>query len=227
MSKNKTSSCPSFVFSFFAREHFSANCFFLQMLHLVFVVNITLVPKSPRSTNDLMWRSEKKECAHVPVCRGPLTAGPATHTHTLHRFLNCLLECIHLASFSSLHGAPQLMKPCDDGTIILLIGIALGAVWEQLGRSGCRCAHTHTYTHTNLRMSTHTLSLSHCCRFTQLLLHPCMYEPSSALCLLPSRWKHFYRTKRLQFSLYIHYSSPHHGPHSPPGECDIITHVGK
>lgn len=31
------------------------------------------------------------------------------------------------------------MKPSDDDTIILLIGTALGAVWEQLGR-----VHTHT-----------------------------------------------------------------------------------
>ncbi len=81
--------------------------------------------------------------------------------------------------------------------------------------------HTRTHTRTHAHTHRHSLSLSLCWRFTPLLLHRCMYEPSSALCLPPSRCKHFYRTKRLQLSLSIHYSSTHRGPHSPPEECDI------
>lgn len=54
-----------------------------------------------------------------------------THTKTA-QVCNCLLGFVHLVIFLT-HGVPLLMKPCDDGTIILLIRIALGAVWEQLG----------------------------------------------------------------------------------------------
>lgn len=80
------------------------------------------------------------------------------HTHT-HARASCLLKCIHLLSFSSLHGAPRLTQPCDDDTIILLIRTALGAVWEQLGGA---CTQTHT--HADERYA-HTASAgdSHCC----------------------------------------------------------------
>lgn len=41
------------------------------------------------------------------------------------------------------------MKPSDDDTIILLIGTALGAVWEQLGG---------VHTHIHARACTYTLA---------------------------------------------------------------------
>lgn len=119
-------------------EHFSKLCLFSDFTP-VYDVNIILVPKSPCSTSYMMWQWEEGAPTAQSV-RAPHSR--LCHTHTA-LVCSCLLGCIHLASFSSLHGVPRLMKPCDDGTITLLIGIVLGAVWEQLGRCGCRCTHTH------------------------------------------------------------------------------------
>lgn len=69
------------------------------------------------------------------------------------------------------------MKPRDEGTIILLIRIARGAVWEQLGQSGCRCTHMpmqRAVVHT--RVSSHSASVGD----ALLLFHQCFYELSSA-----------------------------------------------
>lgn len=62
--------------------------------------------------------------------RTPLSKSPS---HTAQVCI-CLSECSQFL-------LPALLKPRDDDTNIPLIRIALSFVREQLGWSGCRCAH--------------------------------------------------------------------------------------
>lgn len=136
--------------------------------------------------------SEKKAHPH-PNLSAPLTTGPATHMHThstalhlslrMHTF-SWFLICAWCLSLWN-HEMMTLLS-CWSEQLLALCGRSW-AIWLQV------CTHMHAHAYVR------SLSCALCWSFTLLLLHPYMYEPSSALCLPPSRCKHFYRTKQLQF----------------------------
>lgn len=140
--------------------------------------------------------SEKKAHPH-PNLSAPLTTGPATH---MHRHSTALHLSLRMHTFSwflicawclSLWNHEMMtLLSCWSEQLLALCGRSW-AIWLQV------CTHMHAHAYVR------SLSCALCWNFTLLLLHPYMYEPSSALCLPPSRCKHFYRTKQLQFfSLY-------------------------
>lgn len=105
-----------------------------------------------------------------------------------------------------MHGVPRLMKPCGDypadrSSSWRSVG-AVGTLWLQV------CTQTLTEAQSvSLLLEIHTVVV--------------IYQPSSALCLPPSKCKHFCNTKS-SLSLSVCFSSTRHGPHGPTEERDIM-----
>lgn len=162
----------------------------------------------------------RRKRTHISICQRPSQQDlPHTCTHTALLCI-CLLECIHLVGFSSVHGASayETMRwwryyPVDRNSSWHCVG--------EVGRSGCRCTRTCTHMHMYALCLALSVGVSHYCCYIRICMSPLQLSASHLAGASTS-----IELNSSSFFLSTDYSSTYREPRSHPEGCDIITHVG-